>query len=206
MSRMKTVCPDGAPLRFGSVLKLYWVFAMQIGSLSKPRRVNSAIVFSASGLYSTAPAEYISMQMASILSLMGRFTSYRKRKELSSCSAQAATTAFARSTAPAPPSVKCSLTTASNAPASMASFLISSTSASVSVMKRLIATTAGRPYLLTFSMCRRRFDMPFSMSSRFSSLYSCGRGAPGFTAEPPPCILRARAVATSTTALGLRPL
>mmetsp|Transcript_6940 Transcript_6940/g.10766 ORF Transcript_6940/g.10766 Transcript_6940/m.10766 type:complete len:272 (+) Transcript_6940:728-1543(+) len=46
---------------------------------------------------------------------------------------------------------------------------------------------------------------PFSRRARFSSLYSLGKGIPATTFGPPPCILRARTVATNTTASGVRP-
>ena len=49
-------------------------------------------------------------------------------------------------------------------------------------------------------------QVPFSSSSRFSSVYSLGSGAPGVTFGPPPCIFSARTVATSTDTLGVRPL
>ncbi len=41
ISRIGTTWLDGAPLRFGSVEKLYWVLAMQTGYLPKPIFSNS---------------------------------------------------------------------------------------------------------------------------------------------------------------------
>lgn len=38
-----------------------------------------------------------------------------------------------------------------------------------------------------------------------SSEYSFGKGTPATTVGPPPCILRARIVATKTAAFGVRP-
>ena len=41
ISRIGTTWPDGAPLRLGSVEKLYWVLATQIGKWPKPPSWNS---------------------------------------------------------------------------------------------------------------------------------------------------------------------
>mmetsp|Transcript_27402 Transcript_27402/g.71922 ORF Transcript_27402/g.71922 Transcript_27402/m.71922 type:complete len:343 (+) Transcript_27402:644-1672(+) len=87
----------------------------------------------------------------------------------------------------------------------MAAFRITSISASVSVWNRLMATTTGTPNLTAFAMWRARFADPFSTISMFSSVYTLSRGAPGVTLGPPPCILRARTVATRVTAEGMSP-
>ena len=78
------------------------------------------------------------------------------------------TTAFARSTAPSPPSANPRFTTTLSAPASTASRSISSTSASVSVGKLLIETTHGRPYACTMLMCAARLSAPRRSASRSS--------------------------------------
>mmetsp|Transcript_10912 Transcript_10912/g.26221 ORF Transcript_10912/g.26221 Transcript_10912/m.26221 type:complete len:206 (+) Transcript_10912:244-861(+) len=55
-------------------------------------------------------------------------------------------------------------------------------------------------------MCFCRFTTPFRRSSTFSSVYSFWSGLPAETGGPPPCIFRARMVATITAAFGFRPL
>ena len=45
----------------------------------------------------------------------------------------------------------------------------------------------------------------FITNSRFSFIYSCLSGVPAITLGPPPCIFKARTVATNTTALGVSP-
>ena len=67
-------------------------------------------------------------------------------------------------------------------------------------------TTGMIPDFLMVLTWWNRFSQPFSSSSRFSSVYSLGRGRPATTVGPPPCIFRARMVATSTDTLGVRPL
>mmetsp|Transcript_3120 Transcript_3120/g.9608 ORF Transcript_3120/g.9608 Transcript_3120/m.9608 type:complete len:345 (-) Transcript_3120:385-1419(-) len=49
------------------------------------------------------------------------------------------------------------------------------------------------------------FAHPSTTSSTFSSVYAWSSGTPGFTAGPPPCILSARTVATSTAQCGTSP-
>mmetsp|Transcript_13111 Transcript_13111/g.52286 ORF Transcript_13111/g.52286 Transcript_13111/m.52286 type:complete len:272 (+) Transcript_13111:631-1446(+) len=61
------------------------------------------------------------------------------------------------------------------------------------------------PNLRRFAMCRARLQQPAFSSSRFSSTYSFGSGAPAVTGGPPPCIFSARTVATRTATLGWRP-
>ena len=57
--RFRTVMvkPLGAPSRAGSSEKLYWVFAMQTGSLPKPRASSSVSCFLAAGVR-TAPSAW----------------------------------------------------------------------------------------------------------------------------------------------------
>lgn len=69
----------------------------------------------------------------------------------------------------------------------------------------LIATTIGTPNLRALLICFKTFGMPFRSKSKFSSVYSEARGAPGETVGPPPCIFKALIVVTSTTALGISP-
>ena len=77
---------------------------------------------------------------------------------------------------------------------------------SVSSVKRFTATTTGTPNLRAMPMWAARFTKPFSSDSRFSARSSGGRGLPAMTLPRPPCILRARMVATMTTQSGTRPL
>ena len=75
----------------------------------------------------------------------------------------------------------------------------------VSVMKLLMAITTGMPNRRTFSTCFWRLTNPAASRSRFSCEYTESRGFPAATVGPPPCILRALIVATSTAQLGTRP-
>mmetsp|Transcript_23609 Transcript_23609/g.50528 ORF Transcript_23609/g.50528 Transcript_23609/m.50528 type:complete len:304 (-) Transcript_23609:562-1473(-) len=68
-----------------------------------------------------------------------------------------------------------------------------------------MATTTSTPNFFAFSMCLTRLPHPADTSGTFSSVYSDARGFPAETGGPPPCILRARTVATMTAHLGLRP-
>ena len=72
-----------------------------------------------------------------------------------------------------------------------------SSSASVSAVKRLIPTTAGTPKRAMLSRWRPRFSSPARTASTFS--------APRSPIATPPCILRARMVATTTAASGRKP-
>ena len=56
--RTVTLNPSGAPSFAGSSEKEYWVFAMQTGSLPKPRDSSSAICFSACGEDDAVAAVY----------------------------------------------------------------------------------------------------------------------------------------------------
>ena len=69
-------------------------------------------------------------------------------------------------------------------------------SASVSVGKALIATTHGRSNFAIFSICFSKFPKPAFKASKFSFPKS-------FLATPP-CIFKARTVATITTASGFK--
>ena len=60
-----------------------------------------------------------------------------------------------------------------------------------------IATTAGTPNLLTFSICFSKFANPLAKASRFS--------LPSSSFLTPPLYLRALTVATITAASGLSP-
>mmetsp|Transcript_20033 Transcript_20033/g.36372 ORF Transcript_20033/g.36372 Transcript_20033/m.36372 type:complete len:278 (+) Transcript_20033:744-1577(+) len=54
-------------------------------------------------------------------------------------------------------------------------------------------------------MCLTRLAFPLMTRSTFSSTYSVAKGFPAETGGPPPCILRARTVATMTAHFGLSP-
>lgn len=105
-------------------------------------------------------------------------------------------TLCARSSPPAPPRAHTSVRLISwqLASAQLSRVLISS---SVSLTNRLMAMTYGTLNLRTFSMCLLRFSMPWSSASMFS--------LPRSALATPPCILRARIVATMTTQLGAKP-
>ena len=68
-----------------------------------------------------------------------------------------------------------------------------------------MATTAGTPYIVTFSICLARFWAPSRTASTFSSSSAGSSGLPATILPTPPCILSARTVATTTAASGLRP-
>mmetsp|Transcript_20905 Transcript_20905/g.45514 ORF Transcript_20905/g.45514 Transcript_20905/m.45514 type:complete len:278 (-) Transcript_20905:888-1721(-) len=144
--------------------------------------------------------------MLSIFSLIVVSSSYKNLKLDTSFSLQALTTVLARSAAPVPPWAQWSDKTASKAPAAMAASLTALISASVSVLNLFTATTTLTPNFLAFSMCFAKLAHPFSNNSTFSSVYSFWRGLPADTGGPPPCIFRARIVATITAALGFNPL
>ena len=69
----------------------------------------------------------------------------------------------------------------------------------------LIATTAGTPNSPTFSICAARFAPPRRTASGLSSSSAGSSGLPATIRPTPPCILRARTVATITAASGVRP-
>mmetsp|Transcript_14877 Transcript_14877/g.27050 ORF Transcript_14877/g.27050 Transcript_14877/m.27050 type:complete len:294 (+) Transcript_14877:854-1735(+) len=66
-------------------------------------------------------------------------------------------------------------------------------------------TTTSTPNFLAFSMCFTRLQHPAVTNGIFSSVYSVARGLPAETGGPPPCIFKARTVATMTAHLGFRP-
>mmetsp|Transcript_14808 Transcript_14808/g.41264 ORF Transcript_14808/g.41264 Transcript_14808/m.41264 type:complete len:252 (+) Transcript_14808:625-1380(+) len=144
--------------------------------------------------------------MVSIFSFMLVSSSYKNLKLDPSFALQALSTALARSAAPAPPWAQWSDKTASKAPAAMAAAFTTSISVSVSVLNLFTATTTLTPNFLAFSMCFCRLTHPFCNNSTFSSVYSFWRGFPADTGGPPPCIFRARTVATITAAFGFNPL
>ncbi len=76
----------------------------------------------------------------------------------------------------------------------------------MSSVNRFTATTTGTPKSRAFSMCFSRFSQPFSRAGRFSCTSSGGSALPGRTVPTPPCIFKARTVATITTQFGFRPL
>uniref|UniRef100_A0A6B0VAI7 Uncharacterized protein n=1 Tax=Ixodes ricinus TaxID=34613 RepID=A0A6B0VAI7_IXORI len=141
---------------------------------------------------------------ASILATMLILRSYANRS-LGRRSAQAFMRARPRSRAPSPPSAQWLQITASLAPAARLSSRRSSNSALLSDEKPLMATTAGRPSFPQFSMWRARLQKPWRSRGMFSQPYSGGSGDPSETGGPPPWTLRARSVATITTALGESP-
>ena len=110
-------------------------------------------------------------------------------------SSSASRTAFASSSPPSPPLENTS-ERANFAPRSSHAFFTASSSASVSWGKRLIATTTGRLYFFMFSICFSRLGRPLMSASTFSLETS--------VLGTPPLYLRARQVATRTTASGLR--
>ena len=97
---------------------------------------------------------------------------------------------------PAEPLAQCWQRIASS-PRAATNSLIALISASVSEWKWLIATTAGTPNCLTFSIWRPRLAQPFFTASTFS--------LPRSSFLTPPCIFMARTVATMTAAAGLSP-
>mmetsp|Transcript_11659 Transcript_11659/g.28664 ORF Transcript_11659/g.28664 Transcript_11659/m.28664 type:complete len:387 (-) Transcript_11659:843-2003(-) len=197
--------PVGTPLAPGSQLNEYCVFAMQIGRFPKPLLSYCAICCSANSEKSTPSAPYISLLMASTFARMGSSRSYRNRKFPESLASHAATTARPSASAPRPPSAQWLDTTASKAPASRLARRMASISPAVSVLNWLMATTTSTPNFLAFSMCLTRLAHPAATNGMFSSLYSTARGLPADTGGPPPCIFRARTVATMTAHFGLRP-
>mmetsp|Transcript_120999 Transcript_120999/g.338782 ORF Transcript_120999/g.338782 Transcript_120999/m.338782 type:complete len:208 (+) Transcript_120999:513-1136(+) len=207
MSLTLTVKPLGAPSLFASSESEYCVLDMHTG---RDRIAGSfsytAMVFSASAEYSTAPPPYTSRTIVSILALIGSFfASYNNLK--SDGSWHAAITALPNSTAPAPPFEKCSATTASVAPFSFAMRLIALSSASVSPAKRLMATTAWTPCFRTFWMWEMRFAHPFSTRATFSSVYSLLNAWPATTfGASQLCNFKARTEQTMTAQSGLSPL
>ncbi len=76
---------------------------------------------------------------------------------------------------------------------------------SVSFGKRLIATTAGIPWALTFSICFSRLQMPASSAAMSSRSSPGSSGLPATMRKRPECILSARIVVTTTAAFGARP-
>ena len=68
--RTVTVKPLGAPNRDGSSEKLYWVLAIQMGRLQKPRSVSCWACFFALAVSVTPSAWYTRLQMASSFSSM----------------------------------------------------------------------------------------------------------------------------------------
>ena len=141
--------------------------------------------------------------MVSILSLIGRSSSYRNRN----CAGRSAasSTARASSSAPAPPLAQTSETYAPSAPAASERWRTSPISASVSVGKRLMATTTGTPKRRAFSICLSRLLHPSSTAFRSSRVSPGSSGRPATTRYRPLCILSARTVQTITTASGVRP-
>ena len=103
------------------------------------------------------------------------------------------TTASARATPPSAPSAQ-TLASSTGTPISAQSSLRVAISASVSETNSLMATTAGIPNLRIFSTWRLRLAKPARTASTFSSVSA--------SLATPPFILRARRVATMTTASG----
>ena len=68
-----------------------------------------------------------------------------------------------------------------------------------------MATTAGIPNIVTFSICLARFCAPARTASTFSSSSAGSSGLPATILPTPPCILSARTVATTTAASGREP-
>ena len=91
-------------------------------------------------------------------------------------------------------------------PAYLEASRIISYSFSVSEGNLLIATTAGIPYFVTFSICFYKLHTPFFTNSTFSSIYDGSNFYPGLTLGPPPCNFNALTVATIIAIFGLRPL
>ena len=109
--------------------------------------------------------------MVSIFSLMLSFERIEET-EVGLASAQAAITALASSTAPAPPSAQWFGITASSAPAARARRRTSAISASVSSEKRLTATTTGIPKLRAFSIVLRQVGA--ALLEQFEVLFGIG--------------------------------
>ena len=103
------------------------------------------------------------------------------------------TTVSARDTPPSAPSAQ-TLANSTGTLISEQSSLSAVISAAVSETNSLIATTTGIPNLRIFSTCRLRLAKPAQIASTFSSVSA--------SLATPPFILRARKVATITTASG----
>ncbi len=129
---------------------------------------------------------------------MGVSTSYSGRKSAAP-SSSTDITSCASSTPPSPPSVKTD-ELAHLTPSSAQCALTSSISPSLSVAKRLIATTAGTPNILTFSMCLSRLANPFTSAAWSGSSHSRTSSR-----QAPPCIFSARIDATMTAQSGPNP-
>ena len=96
---------------------------------------------------------------------------------------------------PSPPFSQ-TLESANSHPLASQNSLTYASSASLSVTNSFNVTTHGTPNLAMFSMCFSRFTIPAFNASRFSSDKS--------SFLTPPLYLRARTVATSTTASGFK--
>ena len=97
----------GAPFNFGSVEKLYWVFATQTGKFLNPLFSNVFNFCLISSVAVILSALYISFAIISIFSHKLLLSLY---KNLNFCFfelLQTRTTFFAKSTVPAPPSAQC---------------------------------------------------------------------------------------------------
>ena len=68
-----------------------------------------------------------------------------------------------------------------------------------------MATTAGIPNIVTFSICFARFAQPIRTASGLSSRSAGSSGFPATILPTPPFIFSARTVATTTAASGVRP-
>jgi len=206
MSLTLTVKSVGTPFNLGSVDRLKCVLARHTASLSYPLLVYSANLRSASSLYVTSLAPYTFCAMVSTFSLKGTSSSYR-RVNFNVLALMASSTDWANSTAPSPPFSQCCDTTAENAPASMDLVFTMLISLALSLVMWLMHTTTGRLKLLvTFLMWCCRLAHPLVMSAMSSCSYSLGSPLPTTTSGPPPCILSARMVHTTTTQSGTWPL
>src|ERR671918_1144939 len=195
-SRTGSVKPVGRPFSAGSWDSDRWLLAMHTGSRSRPRAASTARDRSAAGANATPPAPYRRVAIRAICSRIGVPAGFSGTKD--GGRSRAASSALARSSAPAPPRAKPSHTATSSAPRSRAASASSPSSASASPSTRFTATTAGTPNAWTLSMCAARLATPRSRAD--------GSGpAHAVTSSRPPCIRSARTVATITAADGSRP-
>ena len=126
---------------------------------------------------------------------MGRRASYSGLNVAARLS-NSCSTASATATPPSPPRSHTSHSSTST-PSTAHSARTASSSASASPTNRLSATTSGTPNFFTFLMWRRRLVAPRCTAA--------GSAAPRRSFGTPPCILRARTVATTIAASGLSP-
>ena len=186
---MKSV---GAPNNSGLSLKEYCVLATHTGKSARPHSSNCAICFFAALVNTTPVPPYISLTIAVNLFEMVSFTSYKKVGFVVVFS-NIRITCCAISMPPAPPFSQHSFSVTST-PWRSHNANSASISAAVSVANLLMLTNTGSPKALILAICFSRLTKPSCTAVTFSVVRS--------DLDTPPCIFRARIVATITTASG----